>query len=60
MDAPALRVVVLDHFLAQDIDVLREASGGSIQWRTVPYHRFRDATNRIFPERVEDGSSLTA
>jgi hypothetical protein len=55
VNAPGLRAVVLDHYFGQDIDALRDASEGSIEWRTVPYSRFRDAANRIFPERVQHG-----
>jgi hypothetical protein len=52
---PPLRVVVLDHYFGQDIAALREAAGPSIDWRVVPYFRFRDAANRIFPEAVQHG-----
>jgi hypothetical protein len=53
--AAALRVVVLDHFYRQDIAALRETAGPSIEWRVVPYFRFRDGANRIFPASVRDG-----
>ena len=55
MAAAALRVVVLDHYFGQDIAALRETAGQSIEWRVVPYFRFRNAANRIFPESVRDG-----
>lgn len=55
VNARQLRAVVLDHYFGQDIDALREASEGSIEWRTVPYSRFRDAANRVFPEQVQHG-----
>jgi hypothetical protein len=54
VNAP-LRVVVLDHFFGQDIAALREAAGPAIEWRVVPYFRFRNAANRIFPEEVQHG-----
>jgi hypothetical protein len=60
VNAPGLRAVVLDHFFGQDIEALREASQGSIEWRIVPYYRFRDAANRILPEPVQQGLQLYA
>ena len=53
--AAAPRVVILDHYFGQDIAALRETAGRAVEWRVVPYFRFRDAANRIFPESVQHG-----
>jgi hypothetical protein len=52
---PPPRILVLDHYFGQDIAALREAAGSSIQWRVIPYFRLRNAANRVFPPRVQDG-----
>ena len=50
-----LRILALDHFSGQDREALIEAGGGRFAWRTVPYWRFRDRANEMFPPDVRDG-----
>ena len=50
-----VRIVALDHFSEQDRNALVRAGGDRFSWRVVPYWRFRDAANRLFPPAVQDG-----
>lgn len=50
-----VRVLALDHFSRQDRDALIAAGGDEFAWRTVPYWRFRDRANEIFPPDVRHG-----
>jgi hypothetical protein len=50
-----VRVLALDHFSGQDREALITAGGDAFAWRTVPYWRFRNVANAIFPPDVLTG-----
>lgn len=50
-----VRVLALDHFSGQDREALIAAGGDSFEWRTLPYWRFRNAANSMFPLDVLTG-----
>jgi hypothetical protein len=50
-----IRVLALDHFSAQDREALVNASADRFRWRVIPYWRFRNGANAIFPEAVREG-----
>ena len=47
-----MKLLVLDHFFAQDIESLRKAAGADVDLRTVDYDLFRSEALRIFPPDV--------
>lgn len=53
--ADPVRVLALDHFSGQDRDALVAAGGNAFAWRTIPYWRFRDPANELFPPEVREG-----
>jgi hypothetical protein len=53
--AERVRVLAVDHFSGQDREALMDVGGDAFAWRTVPYWRFRNRANAIFPPEVLDG-----
>lgn len=53
--AEQIRVLALDHFSAQDRNALVASGGDDFAWRTIPYWRFRNRANAIFPLDVLEG-----
>ena len=47
-----MKLLVLDHFFAQDIESLRQAAGADVDLRIVDYDLFRSEALRIFPPDV--------
>lgn len=50
-----IRILALDHFSGQDREALVAAGADGFAWRTIPYWRFRDPANEIFPPEVREG-----
>lgn len=51
-----IRILALEHFSQQDLAALRGASGERFAWRIVPYWRFRNKANEMFPADVLSGA----
>lgn len=50
-----VRIVALDHFSGQDRKALIAAGGEAFAWRVIPYWRFRNRANKMFPAEVREG-----
>jgi hypothetical protein len=55
-----IRVLALDHFSGQDRNALIAAGGDAFAWRTIPYWRFRNPANKLFPAEVLEGLAAWA
>lgn len=56
--ADPIRILALDHLSGQDRGALIDRGGTEFAWRVIPYHRLRDAANRIYPPEVQGDLSV--
>ena len=54
-ESSGIRLLILDHYFDQDIAALREAGGGEVDLRVIPFGLLRDEALRVFPEEVATG-----
>ena len=50
-----MRLLVFDHFFAQDIEALRAVAGPELEFRVMPYDVVREEALRVFPPGVATG-----